>query len=191
MSLADEILRVLDDPTYMWSHALKEVSQDGRRLFLTLPLLPQPISTDELQVAYSTQKFNPAETFLDSLRALEDSFISIEAGVGGDRLVNFRNPSLQDFSQEYLNRYTDWLDRLLSNPVFYEHVINVYNLAMSRLPGSRKVSARRPHQTVYQEGELRFLGIRAWVITHHQRLLGKAIDLALSDSKIRIRYPRY
>lgn len=188
MPLADEILRVLDDPTYMWSHALREASQDSQRLFLTLPLLPQPISTDDLQVAYSAQKFSQTETFLDSLRALEDSFISIGASVKGRRLVNFRNPSLQDFAQEYLNRHTDWLDRLLSKPVYYEQIINVYNLAMSRLPESQKISAGPPYKFTHQEGELRFTETRSWVGKHHQDLLGKAIHLALSRSDLRGKY---
>jgi len=188
MSLAEEILKVLDDPTYMWSHALREASQDSQRLFLTLPLLPQPISTDDLQVAYSAQKVNQTEAFLDSLRALEDSFISIDASAQSRRWVKFRNPSLQDFSHEYLNKYTDWLDRLLSKPVYYEQIINVYNLAMSRLPGSRTVSTGPPHRHSYHEGELRFTGIRSWVSNQHHDLISKAIDLALSRSEIRVTY---
>jgi hypothetical protein len=188
MSLAEEILSVLHDPTYMWSHALREASQDSQRLFLTLPFLPQPISTNDLQVAYSTQRFNQTETFLDSLRALEDSFISIDVGGQNRRWVNFRNPSLQDFSHKYLNKYTDWLNRILSNPTYYEQVINVYNLAMSRLPGSRTVSAGPPHRLNYHEGELRFTEIRSWVTSQHHDLISEAINLALSRSEVRDRY---
>ena len=131
MSLADEILAVLDNPTRMWSHALRELSQEGQRLFLTLPLLPQPILIDDLQVAYTTQHFNKTEPFLDSLRALDDSFVSISAGTRNQRWVDFWNPSLQDFSHEYLNQYTDWLDSLLSSPVYYEQIASVYELAMA------------------------------------------------------------
>lgn len=80
MALADDILAVLDNPTHMWSHALRELSQESQRLFLTLSLLPQPILIDDLQIAYSAQSFNRTEPFLDSLRALDDSFISISAG---------------------------------------------------------------------------------------------------------------
>jgi hypothetical protein len=188
MSLAEDILSVLDDPTYMWSHALRESSQDSQRLFLTLPLLPQPISTDDLQIAYSSQRFNQTEPFLDSLRALEDSFISIDAGYEDQRWVNFRNPSLQDFSHEYLNMYSDWFDRLLSGPVFYEQIASTYNLARTRHPGQRKLSPKPPPRWIYHEGALKFTGIRSWVISRHEGLIAKAADLALSGSEIRVKY---
>jgi len=132
MALADDILAVLDNPTHMWSHALRELSQESQRLFLTLSLLPQPILIDDLQIAYSAQSFNRTEPFLDSLRALDDSFISISAGTRDRRWVDFRNPSLLDFCEEYLNQYSDWLDSLLSQPIYYEQIAGVYELAMAR-----------------------------------------------------------
>ena len=184
MALAEDLLAVLDDPTHMWSHALRESSQDSQRLFLTLPLLPQPISADDLQVAYSAQRFNQNEPFLDSLRALEDSFISIGAGYEDRRWVRFRNPSLQDFSYEYLNRYSDWLDRLLSNPVYYEQVSSVYNIAMSRLPGYYVVSKRLLWGWIHHEVGLKFTGIRNWVVSRHDDLITKALDLALSAPEV-------
>ena len=184
VSLAEDILAVLDDPTYMWSHALRESSQESQRLFLTLPLLPQPVLVDDLQVAYTSQSFNQTEPFLDSLRALEDSFISIDAGTGGSRWVSFRNPSLQDFAYEYLNKYSDWLDSLLGTPVFYEQVNSLYEIAMSRLPGAQTVSPGPPPRIKYIEGPIKFAEIRSWTIRHHAHLVSKAIGLALSGSEI-------
>lgn len=184
MSLAEEILAVLNDPTYMWSHALRESSQESQRLFLTLPLLPQPVLVDDLQVAYTSQRFSQTEPFLDSLRALEDSFISIDAGTEGSRWVSFRNPSLQDFSYEYLNKYSDWLDSLLGTPVFYEQVSSVYEIAMSRLPGIQTVSLGPPPRLKLVEGPIKFAEIRSWLIRHHEHLVSKAIGLALSGSEI-------
>jgi hypothetical protein len=184
ISLAEDLLAVLNDPTYMWSHALRESSQDSQRLFLSLPLLPQPISVDDLQVAYSSERFNRSEPFLDSLRALEDSFISIDRGTQGRRWVVFRNPSLQDFSYEYLNNYSDWLDSLLSEPVFYEQIIRVYQIAMSPLPGVRKVSGGVPGRIILEEGPIKFPEVRSWVTRRHDYLIGKALSLALSGSEV-------
>lgn len=187
MSLADEILAVLDNPTRMWSHALRELSQEGQRLFLTLPLLPQPILIDDLQVAYTTQHFNKTEPFLDSLRALDDSFVSISAGTRNQRWVDFWNPSLQDFSHEYLNQYTDWLDSLLSSPVYYEQIASVYELAMARRPGNWTLPPRSsgpPYTAAFDEGAQIYSGIHSWVVRQHGVLLPKAIDLALSNSII-------
>lgn len=183
MSLAEDLLAVLNDPTYMWSHALRQSSRDSQRLFLTMPLLPQPILVDDLQVAYSSQKFNQAESFLDSLRALEDSFITIDAGTQDRRWARFRNPSLQDFSHEYLNKYSDWLDGLLSEPVFYDQIIRVYEIAMSRLPAVRKISPGPPPRLVRNEGPIKFPEIRSWVVRHHNYLIDKAMSLALSGSE--------
>src|ERR1700722_20746442 len=124
MSLADELLAALNDPTYMWSHALKESSPDSQRLFLAMALLPQPVSADDLQIAHSAESASRVEPFIDSLRTLEDSFIKIEAAgyMSSRRWVNFRNPSLQDFAYQYLDEYSDWLDTLLSSPVYYEQI---------------------------------------------------------------------
>jgi len=182
MPLAEDLLAVLNDPTYMWSHAIRESSQDSQRLFLTLPLLPKPISVDDLQVAYSSQRFSQAEPFLDSLRVLEDSFITIDEGTQNRRWVRFRNPSLQDFSYQYLNKYSDWLDILISEPVFYEQIISVYEIAMARLPTARKISPGPPPRLVLEEGSIKFSEIRSWVVRHHDYLIGKAISLALSGS---------
>ena len=193
MSLADEILVVLDNPTHMWSHALKELSHESQRLFLTLSLLPQPLLIDDLQAAYSTQSFNKTEPFLDSLRVLDDSFVSISAGTDGKRWVDFRNPSLEDFSVEYLSQYSDWLDSLLSAPVYYEQIASVYELAMARRPGQRTLpprSAGPPYTQTFHEGAVKYSGIHSWVIKRHGDLLAKAIDLALANATIpaRVQY---
>jgi hypothetical protein len=182
MPLADDLLAVLDDPTHMWSHALRELSQESQRLFLTLPLLPKPISMDDLQIAYSTQSLDKSGLFLDSLRALEDSFISISEGTQKRRWISFRNPSLQDFAQEYLNQRSDWLDGLLGAPAYYEQIAGVYELAMTRHP--------RPGGPLYTaalyEGPVKYAGIQSWVIRRHNDLLAKAVALALSNSTIEV-----
>src|ERR1700733_12583349 len=102
MALADDLLAVLNDPTHMWSHALKELSSDAQRLFLTLTLLPKPVSSDVLQVSFTSQTSSRSASFLDSLRSLEDSFISIDKRYADRRSVAFRNPSLQDFANAHL-----------------------------------------------------------------------------------------
>ena len=187
MPLADEILAVLDDPTHMWTHALRELSHESQRLFLTLPLLPQPLLIDDLQAAYSTQSFNKTEPFLDSLRVLDDSFVSISAGTDGQCWVDFRNPSLEDFSLEYLSQYSDWLDSLLGVPIFYEQIASAYEIAMARHPGRWTLpprSAGPPYTKTYHEGPVRYAGVHSWVIKRHGDLLAKAIDLAVAGSTI-------
>lgn len=182
MPLADDILSVLNDPTHMWSHALKESSRDSQRLFLTLTLLPLPATVDDLQIAYSGQNVTPAESFIDSLRALEDSFVTIGIGFRSIRRVNFRNPSLQDFSHQHLNDYSDWLDTLLSTPVYYEQIIGAYKLGMSRAPKqhilSRDDSGKPVHRT--KEGGRNFENIHKWLTRQHSRLAPIAIDLAVT-----------
>lgn len=181
--LADDMLAVLNDPTYMWSHALKESSRDSQRLFLAMALLPPPISVDDLQVAHSAQRVSQTESFIDSLRTLEDSFIEIDSGFLGDRWTDFRNPSLQDFSREYLNNHSDWLDTLLEFPEYYESVSGVYQLAMARSPGTYTVNKTGLATTrrVYREGSAKFANINRWVAARHEQLMPKAINLALPD----------
>ena len=158
-----------------------------------LPLLPHPISLEDLQDTYSAQKLNKTEPFSDSLRALDDSFISISAGTrisisAGTRTrrwIDFRNPSLQDFSQEYLNQHSDWLDSLLATPTYYEQIAIVYELAMVRHPDRWSLpprSAGPPYTKIVHKGSAKYAGIRSWVTRRHRDLLAKAIDLAVSNS---------
>jgi hypothetical protein len=193
MPLADDILAVLNDPTHMWSRALGELSQESRRLFLMLTLLPHPILMDDLQIAYSAQKFNKTGTFSDSLRTLDDTFISISAGIRisisaatqNRRWIDFWNPSLQDFSQEYLNQHSDLLDSLLDAPTYYEQVTTVYDLAMVRHPDRWSLPSRSagpPYTKIIHKESAKYAGIRSWVTRRHSDLLAKAIELAASNS---------
>lgn len=194
MSLADEMLAALNDPTYMWSHALRESSRDSQRLFLAMALLPPAVSVDDLQIAHSAEIASPTESFVDSLRTLEDSFIEISAGHRGARWVDFRNPSLQDFAYGYLNRYSDWLDTLLSSPVYYEQIVGVYSLAVRRSPGSWTTEKRGglTVRTNYRDGPIAFNDINRWVAMRHERLISRAAELAASDSELHIyHYPNY
>src|SRR5450756_196505 len=186
MPLADDLLAILNDPTHMWSHALKEASRDSQRLFLTLALFSKALTVDDLQIAYSEQNSATSESFMDSLRALEDSFVKIRAGYQGIRWVDFRNPSLQDFSHEHLNEYSDWLDTLLSTPMYYEQIIGTYKLGMSRKPATILLKPRgsAPPIKTIREGDRKFDGIHRWLRRHHGQIATKAIDLALSGPRL-------
>jgi len=175
MALADDLLAVLDDPTHMWSHALKELSNDGQRLFLTLTLLPEPVSSDVLQVAYTSQKCNRSESFLDSLRSLEDSFITIEKRYGERRVISFRNPSLEDFAKSYLDSNSDWLDILLSSPKYYEQVLNAFGLAQTQ---SAVIIDGR---TLARKDNPKYAGIKSWVERRASELIETAVGLLEAD----------
>ena len=151
-----------------------------------MALLPPPISVDDLQIAHSAEDASPAESVVDSLRTLEDSFIRIESGFIGARWVDFRNPSLQDFAYGYINEYSDWLDTLLSSPVYYEQIVGVYNLAMVRSPGSWTVQKRGKVsvRTDYREGPIKFQAINRWVAARHNRLISRVAELAASDGDL-------
>jgi hypothetical protein len=169
MGLADEILAVLDDPTRMWSHALRQLSRDSRRLFLTLTVLPKPVSADVLQIAYTAQKVDRSESFLDSLRSIEDSFVNIKKPWGAVRSVEFRNPSLQDFAHAYIDENPELLDTILSSPAFYEQMTTIFALAMARSEDQSETS------------QPKYTGIRKWVDRRAGRLILTAIDLLDSE----------
>lgn len=172
MTLAEDLLAVLDDPAHMWTHALKELSSDAQRLFLTLTLLPKPVSSDVLQVAYTSQELNRSESFLDSLRSLEDSFISIEKLYANLRAVSFRNPSLEDFANSHLDSNSDWLDGLLSAPKYYEQIIGSFSLAMAQT--SLLVDARDRSR---KDAPPKYPGIKQWVERRATDLIGMAVNL--------------
>jgi hypothetical protein len=176
MALADDLIAVLDDPTHMWSHALKELSADGQRLFLTLTLLPNPISSDVLQIAYTSLTPNRSETFIDSLRSLEDSFVDIERYYADIRVVRFRNPSLEDFAKAYLDKNTDWLDILLSAPRYCEQIVSVFSLAMAQTAHIVNADDGSP-----KSAPAKYLGIKGWVEHRTDQLIEFAVNLLNSE----------
>jgi hypothetical protein len=176
MRLADEIIAVLDDPKRMWSHALRQLSPDARRLFLTLTVLPKPVSADVLQIAYTAQGVDRSESFLDSLRSIEDSFVNIRKPWGTVRSVEFRNPSLQDFALGYIDENLDSLDTILDSPVFYEQITTIFTLAMaySEVIYNAKDRSMKP-------GKSKYVGIKKWVERRGVNLVLTAIDLLDSE----------
>lgn len=176
MALADDLLAVLDDPTHMWAHALRELSRDAQRLFLTLVTLPKPVTADVLQVAYTSQTPQRSESFTDSLRSLEDSFVTIDRYYGDQRLVRFRNPSLQDFANVYISEHSDWFGELLSAPAYYEQVVIVINLAMAEESYIVDTRTRRR-----KSSSPKYLGIRNWAERHSSRLVKLAVSLLSSE----------
>jgi hypothetical protein len=171
--LADDLLAVLDNPTHMWTHALKELSSDAQRLFLTLVLLPEHVSTEVLRAAYTSQTAARSEPFMDSLRSVEGSFVTIEKhSRPRSSVVGFRNPSLQDFANKYLDGNPDVIDALLSVPVFYEQIIGVFSLAMAQSENKMASQTRKRVNT-----QPKYPGIRAWVERRADRLIAHAIGL--------------
>jgi hypothetical protein len=168
VSLGDDLLAVLNDPTHMWTHALKELHSDGQRLFLTLATLPERTAVEDLRNAYTRQHFTPKQPFADTLRTLEDSFITISAPYPGlpNRRVAFRNPSLADFAHQYLDENVDWLTRILRHPVFFEQPAIIFSLG--RAKGTSEAMAKYP-------------GILAWVTSQRLYLLESMLRLFDSE----------
>jgi hypothetical protein len=89
------------------------------------------VSAEVLQIVYTSQAASRSEPFMDSLRSIEGSFVTI----GKSRWfpsVDFRNPSLHDFANRYVDDNSDELDALLSVPVFFEQIISAFNLSMAQ-----------------------------------------------------------
>jgi hypothetical protein len=188
MNLRDELLAVLDDPSHMWSHALRQLSRDSQRLFLALTLLPKPVSVEALRTAHTAQGVTIDESFLDSLRLLDDSFVSID-GPPGRQVVNFRNPSLQDFANAYIDKNPEWLDLLLRGPRFREQIVNVFGLAMARLEDSAKGNSKWAHikkQKNLKEGNPRYPGVKNWVDQRAGQLIELIVELI--DAPIATRF---
>jgi hypothetical protein len=171
IALADELLAVLDNPMHMWTHALKELSGDAQRLFLTLALLPGRVSTDALRTACTAQAGTRSEPFMDSLRSIEGSFVFTDR-VGRFSVVKLRHPSLQDFANKYLDDNPDVVDTLLSAPMFYEQIIGVFTLAMARVEQGNNSQIRIPANSRPKYPE-----VGGWVERHADRLIAQAVGL--------------
>lgn len=160
MTLSEHLLSALNNPQSMWQHALRQLTPDSRRIFLTLPSLPNLTEVSDVQAAFSAQAVDQSGSFLDALNALEGSFVTITGDGGHSRYLDFRNPSIGDFAQSHLESNLDWLDVVLSKPIFYEQISVIVNLSRSRSGVERT-----------------FPGIDGWVQRNGARLLQQCLEL--------------
>lgn len=132
----------LDNPVEIWKHAFQnQISESSRYVLFTLLTLSGKVYSDDLKkcfyslVEYDTNTFKlqfNRETFNNSLKELENSFIKIEKDSHGNLYINFQNPSIQDFLINILKKDNDLKGSLLNSLIFIEQITNIFHVKTTK-----------------------------------------------------------
>lgn len=123
-SYYDEFIRNLENPKEIWTFAFeKNISELSQGILVTLFFINEEIKYDHLKkIVSSMYKEVPLITFSnnfkDSLKELENTFIKIMP-FSGNNIVDFQNPSIKDFLNNYINSNIDILEDFYSMDSFF------------------------------------------------------------------------
>jgi hypothetical protein len=130
-------LALVDTPALLWETAFEsEITDVQRAILLVLASFPQGATHIELAGAF--EAFAEARVLRlgigeweRGLKVIETTFVRIDR-LGTDLLIQFANPSVEDFMEFYLASRADEFRHLLAASVYFEQVQRLWDLAHSR-----------------------------------------------------------
>ena len=130
----------LDTPTRIWEHVFEnQLSEPAKHLLLVLASLPSRVFIEDLEFSFNAFYKHTAEKygfarhsrdFKRALKELEGNFLSInEVDVyeGSDLTIQFHNPSVQDFLDNYLLTNKEQVNNLFGSARFFEQNEYLWN----------------------------------------------------------------
>lgn len=137
-TMVDELIQNLDNPERIWSHIIDEQLDDAAvHLLEVLSTFGVGALLDMAQEAWNGYRTKLGEKhdsrlFRRALKTLDGSLIEIKLAVGyldGQQLVDFHNPSIQDYMQQRMSRNQLALVELLDSIEFPEQARWMVSLA--------------------------------------------------------------
>jgi hypothetical protein len=136
VDLEREFLNALDDPSDVWTAVVNNLSPGPRALLLVFTTCTTPLSMVAWQAAVARVSTDAAVKFEASLRALDDSFISISRPPrGGEDVADFRNPSIDDFCADYLDQNIGIAVKIASKRPSVSQIRRLIKLSTARRGG--------------------------------------------------------
>ncbi|MBK8622237.1 MAG: restriction endonuclease [Saprospiraceae bacterium] len=139
---AKSVLDLFDNPYLVWEHTYEtQISELSRYILLNLIISGSDI---EYHTLYDQLKFylikNENEinitlnnySFKSSLRELENSFISIFKKYELNLIIEFQNPSIQDFLVEHISKDTILKESLLKSIRFIKNAFTKINFSIEK-----------------------------------------------------------
>jgi hypothetical protein len=130
-----EFLANLDNPQRIWSHAFdNQLANEARNLILVFGTLARTVLVEDLEKAfwslhkYRQEAFGYVVTendFSHALKAVDGSFLQTDHEYG-ELVVNYHNPSIQDFLESRLSERPDHVRDLAASAVFFEQVRSLW-----------------------------------------------------------------
>ena len=125
----------LDNPSRIWEHAFRhQIKDSSQRLLLVLATLPDRVHESDARKCF--QRFSRrrrkkygtvtrADDCVEALRELDGSFVA-SSRAGKNMVLQFHNPSVEDFINEHLRRSPADADDLLASVIFFEQYANLW-----------------------------------------------------------------
>lgn len=128
-----EFLANLENPSRIWEHAFEnQLSEPAKHLLLVLASLPSKVFIEDLESAFNVFYVHTANKygfarhsrdFKRALKELESNFLSINnvnTLKAFDLTIQFHNPSIQDFLDNYLRTNNDQINNIFESAIFFE-----------------------------------------------------------------------
>jgi hypothetical protein len=129
-----EFVDSLDNPIRIWRHAFEQqISEAAQELLLVLGSIADEVLPSDLELAYDSfvrirrdrRGFQPKlRDFEHALRELDNNFVSTSRE-GEDLIIDFHNPSVEDFIAQYLNNHPEDVRDLFDSAQFFEQCVRL------------------------------------------------------------------
>ncbi|MGE5372830.1 MAG: restriction endonuclease [Solirubrobacterales bacterium] len=133
-AFVQEFLENLDSPMRIWKHPFEnQITTTSKALLTVLMSFPNKAEVDNVEKALmsyyrlSSLGEHSSEKLTKALRELEGSFINIEKW-DQTLVIEFCNPSVRDFCENYFLTYSDVLLDLAKSSLFFEQCIQISNI---------------------------------------------------------------
>jgi len=189
----DEFVRSLANPARIWDHAFRnDLSEAAQHVLLALASMPPTVLLSDLRVAFDSfyqhrrKKIGFATSSRDfehALKELDGNFVQTNL-VGEDPVIEFHNPSINDYLDSYLAESPDDVADLLQSVAFFEQFRHLWSgQNETRFSGVEKDSDRFvealstqfqvPSCRVYRlgDGSGRIIGMRHHSLSFEERML--------------------
>jgi hypothetical protein len=153
VDLEAELLSVLNDPGRVWGGVVNNLEVGPRLLLLVFTTCKTPLSLTSWQAAVARVSTDTAVSFEAALRALDDSFVSIDKGWDG-LSAEFRNPSMDDFCAAYLNDNNGIAVQVAATGPTYLQIERLLELGTARR--QRQLVHPNLHRALIAESDLLF-----------------------------------
>ena len=130
----DRFVDALDHPFRLWKTAFETyLAIEHRLLAVTLATMPAPTRVEDLQQALAALCRNlsvpmTVGSFRATLDTMEGTFVAISK-VGEEQTVSFHNPSIREFTLDWLADDPVVLEAVLRSATFFEQLRQIYALA--------------------------------------------------------------
>ncbi len=137
----------LSNPHLVWDHTFRiNISEVGRVILLILLSLGETTSSSDLYSAvesYSEQvgkikEFNQIE-FKKALKELEDTFIVLNKDINNLVVVQFQNPSIQDFLLNFLKENNSYRKDIIQGAAFFNQLFTIFSFE-EEIKGKTQIS---------------------------------------------------